>query len=143
MRTTIIRLVIAIVLAIGAWFSWSEAQLAARLGDASRQIATLRHGEVDHDLDASMTATAEYWLGRYGTITANTDDADSDVLILLTVANAAFRQSERDTEVGPAAVQRLDGVLQAYASALKASAPRDFTALGAEARRSPGEVGAK
>ena len=133
MRTVILRLTIAIALAVGAWFSWSEAQLAARMGDATQQIATLRHSEVDHDLDASMTATAQYWLGRYGGITANTDESDGDALILLTVANAAFRQSERETDVGPAAVQRLDGVLQAYASALKSSPPRDSRALGAEA----------
>ncbi len=47
--------------------------------------------------------------------------------ILLTAANAAYREAQRDPAVGPAAVQRLDGVLQAYASALKAS-PRNVEA---------------
>ena len=142
MRTTLIRLAIAIALVVGAWFSWSEAQLADRMAGATQDIATLRYAEVDREVDSAIAATAEYWLGRYGNITANTDDSDSDALILLTVANAAFRQNERDTEIGPAAVQRLDGVLQAYASALKAS-PQSSRALGAEARRSLGEVGAK
>jgi len=127
MRPTLIRFVIAIALAVGAWFSWSEAQLAARMGDATRQIATLRHAEVDRGLDAGTTATVSYWLGQYGGITAETNNADADAHVLRTVANAAFRESERDPLAGPAAVQRLDGVLQAYASALKAS-PRDVEA---------------
>ena len=127
MRTTIIRLAIAILLAVGAWFSWSEAQLAARMGEATQQIATLRPAEVDRALDAATTATADYWLGQYGGISADTNNAEADAHVLRTVANAAFRSSERDPLAGSAAVQRLDGVLQAYASALKAS-PRDVEA---------------
>ena len=162
MRTVILRLTIAIALALGAWFSWSEARQAARMGDATRQIATLRHSEVDRDLDAGTTATVNYWLGQYGGITADTNNAEADAHVLRTVANAAYRDSERDPLAGPAAVQRLDGVLQAYASALKASSRdveaaynyeyvarlRDQVARApqgkrAEARRSLGEVGAK
>jgi hypothetical protein len=119
--------VVAIALAVGAWFSWSEAQRAARMGDATLHIATLRHAEVDRELDAGTTATVDYWLGQYGGITADTNSAEGDAHVLRTVANAAFRQSERDPLAGPAAVQRLDGVLQAYASALKASS-RDVEA---------------
>lgn len=127
MRTTIIRLAIAMLLAVGAWFSWSEAQLAARIGDASQQIAALRHSEVDRALDAGTTATVDYWLGQYAAITADTNNAEADAHVLRTMANAAFRSSERDPLAGSAAVQRFDGVLQAYASALKASA-RDVEA---------------
>ena len=127
MRTTIIRLAIAILLAVGAWFSWSEARLAARMGDAAQQIATLRHADVDRTLDAGTSATVDYWLGRYGAISADTNNADADAHVLRTAANAAFRASEREPLAGSAAVQRLDGVLQAYASALKAS-PRDAEA---------------
>ena len=47
------------------------------------------------------------------------EPADAD--ILLAAANAAFREAQRDPATGPAAVQRLDGVLQAYASAMKAA----------------------
>ena len=59
MRTILIRLAIAIALAIGAWFSWSEAQLAARMGDATQQIATLRHSEVDREVDAAHDGDRE------------------------------------------------------------------------------------
>jgi hypothetical protein len=127
MRTTMIRLAIAILLAVGAWFSWSEARQAARMGDATQQIATLRHSEVDRELDAGTTATVDYWLGQYGGITADTNNVEADAHVLRTVANAAFRQSERQPLAGLAAAQQLDGVLQAYASALKAS-PRDVEA---------------
>lgn len=127
MRTTIIRSAIAILLAVGAWFSWSEARLAARMGDAAQQIATLRHADVDRTLDAGTSATVDYWLGQYGAISADTNNADADAHVLRTAANAAFRASEREPFAGSAAVQRLDGVLQAYASALKAS-PRDVEA---------------
>ena len=127
MRTILIRLVIAIALAIGAWASWSEAQRASRMGDATQQIATLQHAEVDREVDAATTATVNYWLGQYSGITADTDNAEADAHVLRTVANAAYRESERHPLAGSAAVQRLDGVLQAYASALKAS-PRDVEA---------------
>lgn len=134
MRTSMIRLAIAIALATGAWFSWSEAQRAARLGEATLHIATLRHAEVDRELDAGATATVDYWLGQYGGITADTNNADADAHVLRTVANAAFRQAQLEMsgsgirDPGPgAAVQSLDGVLQVYTSALKAS-PRDVDA---------------
>jgi hypothetical protein len=142
MRTTFVRLTIAVALAIAAWLSWSEAQLTERVGDARQQIATLRFADVPADLDAGATlsdylsgqrplkedvrlaaASVAYWLGRYDAVTPDTDSAEADAELLLMAANAAFRASQRDPGSGPAAVQRLDGVLNAYASALKA-APR-------------------
>ena len=70
------------------------------MGDATQQIATLRHAEVDRDLDAGTTATVDYWLGRYGGITADTNNAEADAHVLRTVANAAFRASEREPLAG-------------------------------------------
>ena len=60
-------------------------------------------------------------LGRYSAVAADTDAGKADADILLAAANAAFREAQRDPSAGTAAVQRLDGVLQAYASALKAA----------------------
>ena len=127
MRTAILRLVAAIAFGAGAWFSWSEAAVLERRADAQQHIVTLRHADVDRDLDPGVTATVAYWLGQYTSVTADTNDAEADAQVLRTVANAAFRQRQRDTATGPAAAQQLDGVLQAYASALKAS-PRDLEA---------------
>ena len=140
MRIVIIRLAVAIVLFAGAWLSWSEARLAARVADARQQMATLQF-EVDDDLAPSTSvadylpgdqgslsghirrirATVAYWAGGYDqVIEARSEEVDAEVL--LTAANAAFRASERDRRAPQAEqVQRLDGVLQAYASVLKAS----------------------
>ena len=146
MRTVITRLSIAAVLAVAAWLSWSESTLAARVADAKQDIATLDHDHLDAMTPrASLSdylpgdrrtfsddiriarATAAYWLGRYDAVAADTTDSEADAAMLLSAANAAFRNAQRDPAVGPAAVQRLDGVLQAYASALKAS-PRNAEA---------------
>ena len=151
MSTVITRMLIAVVFAIAAWLSWSESQLAARVAESKQAIATLSQDNLDmltpkralsdylpgnerrlSDEIRIAKATVAYWLGRYRSVAADTGDGRSDREVLLAAANAAFREAERDPAVGPAAVQRLDGVLQSYASALKAS-PRDAEALGSEA----------
>jgi hypothetical protein len=152
MRTVITRLLIAIVLAVAAWLSWSESTLAARVADARQDIATLDHDNLDaltpravlsdyapgerrrlSDDIRMARATVAYWLGRYSAVAVDAADQDADdTAMLLAIANAAFREAQRDAAVGPAAVQRLDGVLQAYASALKAS-PRNAEALASVA----------
>jgi len=140
------RLAIALALAVAAWLSWSEARLAARVADAKFDIATFNYDGLDaltpkltvsdvlpgdrrrlQDDIRMAKATGAYWLGRYGDIAANTTEAESDAAILLAAANGAYREAQRDPAAGPAAVQRLDGVLQAYAAALKAS-PRNVEA---------------
>jgi hypothetical protein len=139
MRITVMKLMIAGVLAFASWLSWQEAQLINRVGDAKEQIATLQFAAMPPPLDGESTlsgylrgrrltdeveisrATVAYWLGRYDAITADTDAAAADAEVLLTAANAAFRESQRAPGAGPSAVQQLDGVLNAYASALKAA----------------------
>ena len=80
----------------------------------------------------TTTATVAYWLGQYDNVIADTGAAATDAELLRTAANAAFRGAQRDVpgtgnrEPGTV-VQRLDVVLQTYASALKAS-PRDLDA---------------
>jgi hypothetical protein len=140
MRTTVVRLLIAVVLMTAAWLSWSESRLAARVAEAKQDIATFNHDNLDA-LTPSRTlsdylpgerrhlsddiriakATVAYWLGRYSAVAADTDAGNADADILLAAANASFREAQRDPATGPAAVQRLDGVLQAYASAMKAN----------------------
>ncbi len=135
MRTVITRFMIAAALMVGAWFSWSEARLTERRADAHEQIVTLRHADVDPGLDSGLAATVAYWLGRYPDVTPDTNNTAADAQVLLTAANAAYRQSQRDGASGPAAVQQLDGVLQAYSSALKASEDAGAETLG---RAAPG-----
>lgn len=146
MKTTITRLLIAVVLAVAAWLNWSESQLAAQVADARQAIATFDYDDANgwtprvslsdylpgerrllsDDIRMARAAVA-YWLGRYDAVSADTQTAAADADALLTTANAAFRQNQRDPGTGVGAVQRLDGVLQAYAAALKAS-PRNVEA---------------
>ena len=141
MKTVITRLIIAVILAAGAWLSWSEAKLTARVATAKERLATLDL-QVDDDLDADRTlsdylpidaqplstdirrtrTTVEYWLARYGEV-IDEANGDLDAEVLLAAANAAFRSHEREGGAGPALVQRLDGVLQAYVAVLKAEWP--------------------
>jgi hypothetical protein len=140
MKTVVARLVIAAVLVAAAWLSWSEARLAARVADARQEMATLQF-QVDDTLMPKTSvsdylpgeagslsanirrirATVSYWIGGYDdVIEEGAQELDAD--ILQTAANAAFRASTRAAGAPQAEqVQRLDGVLQAYASVLKAS----------------------
>jgi hypothetical protein len=140
MRTTIIRLLIAAAFGTAAWLSWSESRLITRVADARQSIATFdfratnglqpsralsdyQPGDRRRLSDDIRIAKAKvaYWLGRYDVVAADSGGAaDSD--ILLTAANAAYRVNMRDLGTGPAAAQKLDGVLQAYAAAMKTSA---------------------
>jgi hypothetical protein len=149
MRTTFIRLLIAALFGVAAWLSWSESQLATRVAEAKQDIATLNHDNVDKltssralsdylpgdrrrlsDEIGVAKATVSYWLGRYDAVAADTSSGKADAEILLAAANAAFRDAQRNPGTGPAAVQRLDGVLQAYTSAMKASVEQhDLAAL--------------
>ena len=151
--TTLIRLAIAVVLISAAWLSWSESRLAARVADAKQDIATLNHDNFDGLTPARALsdylpgdgrllseeirlakATVAYWLGRYAMVAADSGSGQADAAILLAAANAAFRDTYRELGSGPAAVQRLDGVLQAYASALKATSGTDALASVALAK---------
>ena len=132
MTSMIFRLAIAVVLAVAAWFSWAEADAAERRAEARQRIVTLQYEDVEPDIDAATSATVAYWLGQYDDVVADTDASATDAELLRTAANAAFRDSHRESpgagnrETG-AVIQRLDIVLQAYAAALKAS-PRDIEA---------------
>ena len=142
MKTILLRMLIAVVLAAAAWLSWSESKLAADVAEAKQAIATFNYDDANKlapraalsdylpgekrrlsDDIRIAKANVAYWLGRYDSVAADTANGAADADILLAAANAAFRESQRGTSPGPAAVQRLDGVLQAYAAALKA-APR-------------------
>lgn len=139
MRTILIRVFVAAIFAVAAWLSWSESKLAANVADARQAIATFDYratnalepnGAVSDYLPGDRRrlgddiriakARVAYWLGSYDAVAGDTEGrADAD--ILLAAANASFRNAQRDSAVGPAAVQQLDGVLQAYAAAMKAT----------------------
>jgi len=127
MKTVIGRLVVAVALAAGAWASWAEAERAGRRAEAWQSLVTLQYAQLDPAVDAGMAATAAYWLEQFDAVTVDSEDPAAAAAVLGMAANAAFRASQRDPGAGAVAAQRLDGVLQAYAAALKA-APRDLDA---------------
>jgi hypothetical protein len=153
MRTIFIRLFIAALFGAAAWLSWSESRLAMRVAEVKQDIATLNHDNIDalqparalsdylpgerrrlSDEIGIAKATVAYWLGRYDSVAADTNSGKGDAEILLAAANAAFRDVQRNPGTGPAAVQRLDRVLQAYSSAMKATAEQQALASVALAK---------
>lgn len=152
MRTIIIRLLLAALFAIAAWLSSRESRLTDQVAEAKQAIATFDYAttqalephravsdylsrdqrRLSDDITVAKADVA-YWLGRYDAVAGDTGGrADAD--ILLAAANAAFRASQHDPATGPAAIQKLDGVLQAYASAMKATAKTDALASVAVAK---------
>jgi hypothetical protein len=145
----IIRMVVAVVLAIAAWLSWSESRLAAHVAAARQSIATFDYTAVDalepsrglsdyfpvarplaDDIHIAK-ATQAYWMGRYEAVAVDSGEADAEML--LAAANAAYRASMRALGTGPSAAQKLDGVLQAYALAMKAVTEDEGGATAREA----------
>jgi hypothetical protein len=139
MKAVVLRLVAAVVLLAGAWLCRSESVLAGRVADARQDMATLQFA-IDDTLSPAATisdflpgvegrlsdhirrirASVAYWIGGYDDVLEERSE-ELDPEVLLTAANAAFRACERDGRTGQEQVQRLDGVLQAYATVLKAS----------------------
>ena len=136
MRMTIVlRVLAALLLLAGAAMARNEARLATAEAGAWQQLATLRYDAPPPDAPPSWRAlpvatrgvedahrreaTVGYWLGHYDELT-ETSSGDTDPDVLFVAANAAFRSARRERAVGPDAARRLDGVLQAYTTVLKA-----------------------
>lgn len=139
MRMTIaLRVAGALLLAGAAALAAAGARESRREADQWHQLVTLHYDGVssseaprgwlpvslagDSSAAARRQATVDYWLGRYDEI-VTTQGGATDAEVLFVAANAAFRVARQDRAVGPEAARQLDGVLQAYASVLKA-APR-------------------
>ncbi len=136
MTPTIGRLILAALLMSGGLLCRSAAGIADDLATRHERIATLRFDTAeDPDVSgswlASLTiavdpdvlhhwATEDYWLLRYDALTGvERRDNDDDPVVLLIAANAAFRKSQGESRAGATSVDRLDQVLQGYASVLK------------------------
>lgn len=143
------QFVIAGLLIAAGVACWSEATVSLRIAEARRQLATLRYpssddlagarsvtsripgrvGAVDADI-RRHGALVRYWTSRYPEMVPSTeqngaDAKQSDADVLFLDANAAFRTWQQDSqrEDRQVGVNKLDSVLQAYSSVLKA-APR-------------------
>jgi hypothetical protein len=143
MKTIIVSILVAIVLFGGALVAWQQAEAATGLADAHLRLATLRHVHTDavsasenqgaapsrwrirpwQDDEQRHRATVSYWLARYDELKpwleATGPQEVRDASLLFAAANAAFRDSRYEEGDRKAAVERLDGVIQAYANLLR------------------------
>jgi len=145
MRTIAGQFILAVALFVAGVACWMEARLARRLAEAHERLATV-HYDSEDGIDETMTvvnrlpwpggsladdigrhrATVSYWRSQYRELMAslpsaggNVSAATNDPQIMLVAANAAFRASQANTANRPATIERLDGVIQAYADALR------------------------
>lgn len=145
MRTIAGQFILALALFVAGAACWMEARLARRLAEAHERLATV-HYDSEDGIDETMTlvnrlpwpggslgddvgrhrATVSYWRSQYRELMAslpsaggNVSAATNDPQIILVAANAAFRASQANTSDRPATIERLDGVIQAYADALR------------------------
>ncbi len=145
MRTIAGQFILALALFAAGIACWMEARLARRLAEAHERLATV-HYDSEDGIDETMTvvnrlpwpggslgadierhrATVSYWRAQYRELMAslpsmggNASAVTNDPQIMLVAANAAFRASLANTSDRPATIERLDGVIQAYADALR------------------------
>ena len=145
MRTMAGQLILALVLFAAGAACWMEARLARRLAEAHQRLATV-HYDTEDGIDDTMTAVnrlpwpgeslvddigrhravVSYWRSQYRELMASLPSAGGNVgavtndpQIMLVAANAAFRASQANTADRPGTIARLDGVIQAYADALR------------------------
>lgn len=137
MPTFIARLIVAALLVTGALYSWGEATRLEATADAWHQLVSLSNDLPEPpppsrwsrwmpswiasgvDVAPRQKATADYWLSRYAEL-VRTRGGDPDPAVMLTAANAAYREARRTGEVGAVAARQLDAVREAYANVLKA-----------------------
>jgi hypothetical protein len=142
MKTVAGGLILAILFFAAGSLALKESTHARRLAAAHERLATLDYTDegdlasdstvlnrlpapigLGSDTETRHEATVDYWLARYTTLTDMTNPAGgpppSDPQLLLLAANAAFRTSAPQSDDRKAVVQRLDGVVQAYADVLR------------------------
>ena len=145
MKTLAGQFMLALALFVAGVACWMEARLARRLAEAHERLATV-HYDTEDGIDETMTvvnrlpwpggslgadidrhrATVSYWRAQYRELMAalpstggNAVAVTNDPQIMLVAANAAFRASLANTSDRPGTIERLDGVIQAYADALR------------------------
>src|SRR5438477_3335059 len=143
MRSVVGGLVLAVLLFAAGALSWSEAAATRRVAQSHLRLATLHYdadedaadkpnsllerlpgmGSLADDVDRH-NATVAYWLARYQSLAdpsgANGGGpAPEDPTLLFVAANAQFRASAPRTADAKIAIERLDGVIQAYADVLR------------------------
>jgi hypothetical protein len=142
MKRTIGGLVLAVVLFGVAAACWQEARRVRRAAMAHEHLATLQYGSTEAidppawiwrqlgwltgaqagDVERHGS-TVTYWLARYEGLADRTSatgpEASTDPAVLFVSANALFRSQPAPGADRRATIDRLDGVIQAYADVLR------------------------
>jgi hypothetical protein len=140
MKTVTGGIILAILLFVVAGATWSQAKQARQMATAHERLATLHYDTDDRIDDTSVwnrlpwpigngadevkryRATVSYWLSHFDSLSELSSvtgtQAVSDPQQLLVAANASWRQvpPPDDRKV---TLDRLDGVIQAYADVLR------------------------
>jgi len=146
MRTAFVRLVIAALFFAAAAAFVTEARRARRAADTRQRIATLQYARTEFAIDDEeeeaplvqlpvgglqddrlhQQTLANYWRAQYEVLTDPAgllaqEGAASDPELLLLAANAAFRMAlNNQADERAANVERLDRVIEDYATVLRA-----------------------
>ena len=144
MKTIVGGLIAAVLLFAAGALLWSEAKFTRQVAQSHLRLATLHYDEEgDAPTGPTVTllnrlpwpagslgddvqrhrATVAYWLARYQSLTESAQGANApaadDPALLFVAANAQFRSSSPIGTDPRIAVERLDGVIQAYADVLR------------------------
>ena len=145
MKTIAGGLIVGLVLIAAGALVWSQAKFTSRVAEAHRELAILRYAPSDA-LDSTNSSWDEsrwsartlaplsddveryrakttYWLERYPALVPLLEitgpQSVKDSQVLFAAANASFRESAPEVGDRKDAVERLDGVMQAYADVLR------------------------
>lgn len=143
MKSVVGMLILAVLLFAAGAVAWSEAQFTRKVAQSHLRLATLHYdpddestrggvmllnrlpwpvGSLGSDVERHK-ATVAYWLSRYSILTdmasGTGQPAPTDPELLFVAANAAYRSSAPRSTDPKSAVERLDGVIQAYADVLR------------------------
>jgi hypothetical protein len=147
MKSVVLQFIIAALLFAGGAALWAEAKVARRVADAYQRFATLHYDVDDRIGDARSAldrlplpmdtiatdvrrhrATVSYWRSEFGALTAPMETPEqqlvgADPTMMLIRANAAYRTSL--SRLGETAIlERLDGIINAYADILRTDSGR-------------------
>src|SRR5262245_2625394 len=158
MKSVVVPLLLAIVLAAAGGVFWLAGQADRRVAEVHHQLALLQYdaaattgADVEGSLDLERrlpilgaqaqtdvhdaTTMARYWRTDYASVQpqhdANGTVTENDPAVLLLAANAAFRASQTSPDRLDT-VRRLDGAVKSYVEALKVNGQAVNTAFNYE-----------
>ncbi len=160
MKSTVVLIVAAVVLGVGAWVGTSVSAVQGHLADAQQYVATLQYQDAQASLDAAEQAIGYarwlpgfgdealrdirtrkaallYWTQKYDVLVPEGADPVSAIEegnpdLQLVVANAAHRLGQRSRTDRDAMIQALEESASSYLTVLKSGEFREDAAYNYE-----------